>query len=330
MTAITDTGFPTLAHLAALMGPDQRIVARVANLLSKKYPILDRIPWFEGNLPTGHLVTQAANSLPTGTWRSYNAGVVATNPETQQFIEACGLLEDWSKIDVALAAVGGDPAAYRMRRDDLKVEGLGQQLATALLYESATTNPQRIHGLTPRYPGTSGYTASSYTLAGTNAGVNAQSVWLMTMRDGKLYGIYPHGSQMGLVKKDLGEQVVTDSSGASFLAYMTQIVWNCGFVVEDYRHAVRSQWDPDDASMADEDLGLVLMMQNASETIFEKDQNTFWLMSRTSKKKLRAQLAANDKNLLSQVVLPGRGPVDHFDGMPILVDDSCVAETAIS
>jgi hypothetical protein len=329
MSTLTDTGFPTLANWFASQNPDGSI-AHVANLLAKKRPILDKIPWVEGNLPTGHLITQSNVSLPSGTWRALNAGVVATDPKTEQYTESCGILESWSKVDCALANLNGNAAAYRAMKDDLKVEGLGQQLSTAIFYESVTTNPERIHGLAPRYPGSSGYTASSYTLVGTNAGVNAQSVWLLTPELGKFYGIYPKGSMMGLQKNDLGKQVVTDSNGASFLAFMTQLVWNCGIAVEDFRYLVRGQWDPDDAAYADNDRGLCLLMQQMADTIFERTANTFFVMNRTSKKKLRAQLGSNDANFLSQVVLPNRGPVDHFDGIPIYVDDMLVAETAIS
>lgn len=331
MATTVDSGFPTLANLAATLDPNGT-VARVANILSKKLSILDRLVWQEGNLPTGHRITQSVTSLPSGTWRSLNAGVVATKAITAQYDESCGILEDETKIDVALANLNGNAAAYRALIDNLKTEGLRQQLTTALFYESTSTNPARIHGLTPRYPGTSGYTASAYTLAGTNAGTNAHSIWLLTPEVGKLYGIYPKGSQMGLQKIDHGEQRVLDGAATpgAFWAYVTQLVWNCGLAVEDYRYCVRAQWDPDDAAMADNDRGLYLLMQQMIDTIFEKSPTTAFYMNRTSMKKLRAQLASNDANFLSQVVYPGRGALASFMEVPIYVDDSLVAETAIT
>ncbi len=328
MSTLTDTGFPTLANWAAAQDPNGTI-ARVANLLSKKNPILDKIGWMEGNLPTGHRITTSNTTLPSGSWRSLNAGVSAVKALTAQYDESCGILEAWNKIDVALANLGGNAAGYRAIQDDLVTAGIGQQFATAVFYESTSTNPERIHGLAPRYGSTTG-TTGSYVLVGTNAGSNAQSVWLITWEPGKIYGIYPKGSQMGLQKKDLGQQVVTDSNSASFLAYMTQLVWQCGIAVEDYRYAVRGQWDPDDAAYADSDRGLYLLMQQMADTIFEKTPNTAFYMSRTSMKKLRAQLASNDANFLSQVVYPGRGQIDTYLGIPIYVEDALVAETAIS
>lgn len=329
MGTTVDTGFPTLANWAAAQDPNGTI-ARVANVLSKQNPILDKIPWVEGNLPTGHRITQAANALASGAWRSLNTGVPATKVTTQQVDESCGILEDESKIDVDLAALNGNAAAYRGMMDNLKTEGLGQQLATAIFYESTSTNPERIHGLTPRYPGTSGYTASAYTLAGTNAGTNAQSVWLITWEPGKVYGIYPKGSQMGLSKEDKGQQRVLDSNNYAFWAWVTRLVWKCGIAVEDYRYCVRAQWDPDDAAFDDTDRGLYLMMQKMIGTIFRMTPNTAFYMNRTSKMKLDAQCASNDANFLTQMLVPGRGPITHFMGIPIYVEDALVAETAIS
>lgn len=329
MATTVDSGFPTLANLAAALDPGGGI-SRIANILSKKLSLLDKLVWMEGNLPTGHRVTQSVTSLPSGTWRSLNAGVAATKAITAQYDESCGILEDETKIDVALANLNGNAAAYRAMIDDLKTEGLRQQFNTAVWYESTSTNPARIHGLTPRYPGTSGYTASSYTLAGTNAGVNAQSIWLLTPEVGKFYGVYPKGSQMGLQKIDHGQQRVLDGSSNAFWAWVTQIIWNCGIVVEDYRYCVRAQWDPDDASMADNDRGLYLLMQQMIDTVFEKGPTTAFYMNRTSMKKLRAQLGSNDANFLSQVVYPNKGALTHFMEIPIYVDDSLVAETAIS
>ncbi|MCK8211848.1 hypothetical protein LW979_17555, partial [Erwinia amylovora] len=88
-------------------------------------------------LPTGHQITQVGTALPSAAWRKINAGVPATKIDTEQFVEACGILEDESKVDRDLAALKGDQAAYRKKTDDVKREGIAQQFATATFYESA-------------------------------------------------------------------------------------------------------------------------------------------------------------------------------------------------
>jgi hypothetical protein len=334
MATLSDTGFPNLANWAKRQKPDGGI-ADIVNVLSRRLPLLDDVPWVEGNLPTGHRITQAL-SLPSASWRTLNAGVIATKVDTEQFDETCGILEDESKVDVDLAKLNGDAAVYRASEDDLKKEALGQQFATSVFYESAQTNPTRIHGLAPRYGATSGMTASSYTLAGTNAGTNARSFWLISWEPRKIYGIFPKGSMAGLTVEDKGEQRVLDSNSYAFWAYVTKLQWKMGIAVEDYRYAVRYQWDPDDAAFADDDRGMYLAMQQAANTIHEILPSTRFYMDRTTKAKLDAQLMSNDANLLTYTaqrddmgnMMAGQ-LIPTFMGVPIRVTDSLVAETAI-
>lgn len=332
--AITSGGWPTLADVASRLDPDGT-ASHIANVLSKENPILDYIPWYEGNLPTGHLITQAANALPSATWRRINTGAARTRAQTVQYTESCGVLEDWSEIDERLYELnGGD--AYRMSEDTLKQEGIAQQFATAFFYESITSNPERVHGLSARYPATTGYTSSGQVLAGTNAGSNAHSVWMICFGPNKLYGIYPKGTKAGLEMIDLGKQRVLDTNSNPYIALSTQHVWRCGIAVEDYRFAVRAQWDPDDLDMADDEKGLILLMGKMHSTIY-RAKGAIIVMNRTSVAKLNAQLISNDSGPLRYLAGDGGQLMAGIDtgiatwnGFRILVNDSLVAETAIS
>lgn len=335
MSTLADSGFPNLAEWQKRQKPGGG-VAELVNTMSKVLPELDDIPWKEGNLPTGHRITQVTG-LPSPSWRKLNSGVAATKDTTEQFDETCGILEDESKVDVDHAKLNGDEAAYRASRDKIKQEAFAQTFATALFYESVSTNPERIHGLTPRYPATTGFTSSGYTLAGTNAGTNAHSIWLITWDLDKVYGIYPKGSMAGLTVEDIGKQRVLDASSNSFMAYCTRMQWKCGIAVEDYRYLVRAQWDPDDADYADNEKGVYLLMRRMLNTIYRRGGTTRFYMDRTTKTKLDAQLASNDVNPMSWAhpknedgsMAPGH-LVPMFDGVPIRVTDALVAETAIS
>lgn len=328
MATTADTGFPNLANVAARLDPDGS-AAHVANVLSEKNPILEDIPFVEGNLPTGHRITQAANSLPSASWRQLNQGVAAQKADTAQYDESCGRLEDFSKIDEALVELNGG-AEYRESEDDLKLEGFAQQFATSVFYESVQTNPERIHGLAPRYSATSGITAANYVKVGTNADANCQSIWLICWAPRKVYGIYPKGTKAGLERNDKGLEYVQSSASSlnSLYAYITQFVWRVGIAVEDYRYAVRFQWDPDDSAMADTGFGIVLNMIDMLNTIFEPDGAMFY-MNRTSKTQLDQQLANAEGNYLDYEERGGR-LLPHFLGVPIRVCDALVAETAVS
>ncbi len=330
MATLTNTGFPTLATWAKQMDPDGS-VAMVINVLSEKNEVMQDIPWVEGNLPTGHLITQA-NSLPTPSWRQFNAGVTPTKAETAQYVEQCGMLDDESIVDIALAELNGNEAEFRAAQDKMKMEGYAQEFVQSVFYESITSNPDRIHGLAPRYSATTGITPASYVLAGTNADTNCHSVWLITWEPGKIFGIFPKGSQAGLKIIDRGVRRVLDGNSNPFFAYSTQFTWKCGVAVADYRYAVRIQWDPDDAQMADSDNGLLLKMQEAIDQVFEVTPHTRFYMNRTSKKKFHAQLASNESRLLTYTSPDGDGGklLEAFMGVPIRTNDGLVAETAIS
>lgn len=335
MATLADSGFPNLANWAKRQKPDGGI-AEVVNTLTLLTPLLDDVPWYEGNLPTGHRITQAL-ALPSASWRTLNAGVPATKADTEQFDETVGIMESESKVDVDLAKLNGDAAAFRAVEDDLKKEGIGQQFATAVFYESASTNPERIHGLTPRYPATTGFTSSAYTLSGTVGGVNARSIWLISWETRKVYGIYPKGSQAGLTVEDKGEQRVLDGNSDPFWAFVTKFQWKWGIAVEDYRYIVRFQWDPDDAAFDDADRGMYLAMQSMLNTIFKILPSTRFYMDRITKAKLDAQLMSNDANMLQYIAqhddmgnLVAGQLIPTFNGVPIRVTDSLVQETAMT
>lgn len=338
MATLVDSGLPTLVNVAKRLDPRTGGISEVANVLSKKLNILDDIPWVEGNLPTGHRVTQAVNALPQGTWRKLNSGVAATKGETDQYDETCGMLQAESRIDVDVAKLNGNAAAYRASEDRLFLEGMAQQFATALFYESVSTNPERIHGLSPRYPATSGFLSSSYVARGAGAAQSGGtadnlSIWLCTWEERKLYGVYPRGSMAGLQSEDKGEVYVTDPNDSTkqLWAFLKKFQWKCGIAVEDYRYAMRIQWDPSDSTnYGAATKNLIADMTKALNQIFEVTPNTRFYMNRTTKNRLDFELAINAQANLLEYIEDGRGRIPAFMGVPIRITDALVAETAIS
>jgi hypothetical protein len=332
VTTTADSGFPSLVNWAKRLSPSQG-VADVINVLSKKMPLLDDIPWMESNMPTGHRITQAVNALPSPSWRKLNSGLSAVKGQTDQFDEAMGILQAESRVDVDLAKLGGNAAAYRASEDKLFIESLGQSASTALIYESVQSNPERIHGLTPRFPATTGYTASSYVLkAGTCSGVDGHSIWLINWEPRKLYGIFPKGSMAGLSVEDKGEILVNDPNDSTkqLWVYATKFQWKLGLAVEDYRYAVRIQWDTSEAEYTASAGKLKIAMSNALETIYSRDGNLRFYMDRTTKRQLNAELDASQNGNFLTYLDQGGKLVESFMGVPIRVSDSLTAETCIS
>lgn len=329
MATITDPGYPTLLNLSRRLDPNGMVTQYIADTLTKLMPMIEDIPWVEGNLPTGHQIT-TVNSLPAPSWRRINQGLDPVKGATDQYTETCGLLEAHSKIDQKAAELGGNVAAYRQSEDKMFLEGMTQEFARALLYENVTVNPERFEGFAPRYPATTGYTTSSYVkLSGTPASSNSYSIWIITWDEERVFGIFPKGSKAGLSYYDRGILPVRDSNSKDFFAYVGQYKWECGLAVKDYRYVTRLQWDSGDAGQTDTAKQLFLSLQNALATHFMVNERTRIYMNRVTRGKLGAQLMSNSQNALMSSVENQR-LIERFMGVPIRITDHLVAETALS
>ena len=224
----------TLADWAKRMAPGGGI-DEIIEVLASSNPILQDAPVVEGNLPTGHRSTQRT-TLPSGTWRMLNQGIAGTKGTTKQVDDTCGMLEGLSQIDVDLAILNGNEAAFRASEDDAFVAGLSSQAATALFYGNSKLNPEQIYGFAPR-----NNALGTYVLGGGGTGSVNTSVWIITWGPKICHLIFPKGSQAGLKSEDLGKQLVLESASSlnRFLAYVTRFQWKLGLSVRDYRYIAR-------------------------------------------------------------------------------------------
>jgi len=235
MATIGNTSL-TYADWAKLQDPDGS-VAKVAEMLNQSNPILDDMLWMEGNLPTGHKTT-VRTGLPTATWRQLNYGVPKGKSTTAQITDTCGMLETYSEIDKSLADLNGNTAAFRLSEDRAFLEGMNQQMATAMFYGNSATDPEQIMGLAPRYNSLSAGNATNIIdFAGNDSDLT--SVWLLVWGDLTMHGIFPKGSKMGLSQSDKGEQTLQDEAGGQYQGYRSHYKWDCGLTLRDWRYGVR-------------------------------------------------------------------------------------------
>lgn len=247
--AVIGGAVPTLLEVAQRLNPDGS-QAEIAEVLTKKLPILQDMPWYEGNLLTGHRFT-VRTSLPTPTWRSINEGVPVSKSTSAQADETCGLLEDFSQCDRELALLSGNVDAFRLKESKPHLEGMAQTLGYQLVYGSVTTNPKAFTGFMPRYNALTGTNQSSQIIDGGGIGSNLRSILLVGWGEGKVYGIYPKNTTGGLQHEDAtspsGNQiagappagVLFDANGNRYMGYVDHWMQRCGLAVEDYRHVVR-------------------------------------------------------------------------------------------
>jgi hypothetical protein len=231
---------PTLVDVAKRLDPDGRIAA-VAELLSQSNEILMDMPWYEGNLPTGHRLTMRT-SLPTASWRLLNAGVAPSKSTTAQSDEQCGMLEAYSEVDKDLAELNGNVSAFRLSEAKAFIEAMNQEMAQTLFYGNSGTAPEEFTGLAQRYNSLSGITSQN-VISGGGSGADNASLWLVGWSEQGVFGIYPKGSKAGLFHEDLGLDTVQASSAAvggnRMRAYLDHWQWKCGVALKDWRYAVR-------------------------------------------------------------------------------------------
>lgn len=242
----TGSNFSNLVDVTRRMDPDGSI-ATIAELLSQYNPILMDIPMVEGNLPTGHRSTIRAD-LPTATWRYMNYGVKPTKSKTVQVDDTIGMLEDYGEVDKDLAMLNGNTAEFRLSEDTPHIESMSNVIAETIFYGDVNTNPQGFHGLTPRYnsldiaaskPDATTQSSQLKHVVDMGGTANLTSLWLVCWGEKTVHGIYPKGSQAGLLSEDLGEQTLFDDEGGRYQGYRSHYQWKKGLSVPDWRYIVR-------------------------------------------------------------------------------------------
>lgn len=227
----------TLADISRALGPDGTLAPWI-NIASQSNGILDTMQWAPGNLPTGNRTTQLVG-LPQGTFRLLNRGVQPTTERTATVMDTSAMLETFSVVDRAAADMTNDPQRYRLNRDRAFMQGIAQQLSTALFYGNTAADPAAFNGLAVRYNSLSAPTGAN-VLDALGTGSNNTSIWLVVWGEDAICGMYPKGSVAGLQVRDVsGDQPIVNADGTRFMAYQTHFKWDCGLMVNDWRYAVR-------------------------------------------------------------------------------------------
>ena len=238
--------YPNLVNVTKRLDPDGSI-AKIAELLAQYNPILDDMPVIEGNLPTGHRTTIRAD-LPQPTWRRLNYGVQPTKSKTAQVDDTIGMLEDYAEVDKDLAMLNGNSAEFRLSEDTPHLESMAQEMAQTVFYGDTTTNPERFLGLSPRYdaldiesqkPTATIRSKALSHVVDMGGTADLTSLWLICWGENTAHGIYPKGSQAGLLHEDLGEQTLYDENGGRYQGFRTHYQWKLGMSVRDWRYVVR-------------------------------------------------------------------------------------------
>lgn len=238
----TGTGtFPNLLEITKQWGSDGRPLPIVELLAQTNEPLLD-IPWKETNETAGER-SVIRTGLPSAIFRKFYQGTPTGKSTTAQVVDATCMMEARGQVDIKMANLNGNSAAYRMNENYAFIEAMNQKMMTALLYGDSTINPEQFNGLAPRFsvaPTNATPAANSQNVIDAGGtGVDNTSIWLVCWGMTTAYGIYPKGSQAGLMHRDLGEIDAFDENKDPFRVVADLYNWDCGLVVKDWRYVVR-------------------------------------------------------------------------------------------
>ena len=322
MAELAVRGQLTLVELAKRTNNKELLT--ISEILNEDNELFDDAVWVESNDLTSHVFTQRT-SLPTGSWRNVNEGVVEEASSTNQKRESLGILEAFSKVDCFLVDNAPNPAQYRTDEDMSFVEGLGQNLVEKFFYGNEATDPEQITGLSVR-PAYDATTDANVWDAGGDGG-DTTSIWIIQWGPRKVHLVYPRGSQsMGIKRTDLGKQIAYDSEYNPYMAYWSNFVANVGICIRDDRRVQRvvNIESTGAANIFDEDLlikALNHMPQRGAGAIVYMNETLLSQMD----------IRAKDKTNVSWQ--PGEAfgkPTTYFNGHPVKkVDQIVITETSI-
>lgn len=313
----------TLLDWAKRLDPDGK-TADIAEILGQTNAILEDMSWIEGNLPTGHRTT-VRTGLPQAAWRKLNQGVPKSKSRTAQIDEAVGMLEAYSEVDVDLAKLNGNTAAFRLSESVAFIEGISQQMAETLFYGNNIGGAQFV-GLAPRYAtavAADAETAQNVIHAG-GTGSDNTSVWLCVWGPQTVHGIFPKGSMAGLQHRDLGEDTVQDADGNQFQAYRDHYQWKAGIALKDWRYVVRiANIDVSDLAGGTPPDLITLMIKALHRIPNIRAGRACFYANRTVSQYLDIQ-AVNKSNVLLQMNQFDGQYITSFRGIPIKTVDRLI------
>lgn len=235
--ATVGTSYLTLADLYRKMDGGGQI-AEVIDMLAEINPIMDDSIAVECNDGSSHLTT-VRTGLPSGTWRKLYQGVQPTKSTTRQVTDTTGWLEAYSEVDAKLVMLAGKNGnALRLDEAEAFIEGMSNQMATALFYSDTAATPEQFLGLASRFDDTTAANGGQIVLGG-GAGADNTSIWFIVWSTKTTHLLYPKGSKAGIQREDLGKTTKEKSDGSMYEVYREHFQWDIGLSVRDWRYVSR-------------------------------------------------------------------------------------------
>jgi hypothetical protein len=237
--AVLESKYPTLLDISTRKDPNGELATSAA-LLTEKNPILQDMPWKEGNREDGTVHT-GDSALATASWKKYNAGTAETKSSTTQYTDSVGIITGVATVDAYMAEKTGNVAKFRADEEANRLEGMNQELANTLFYGNITTSPEEFTGIAPRYAAYGSVPRTSHVFnAGAASGqTDVTSIYLVGWGLDTVSGLYGKNGKVGMQRQEFGKISTLDSSHNPWTVYRAEYNWECGLSVVDYRYIVR-------------------------------------------------------------------------------------------
>lgn len=327
MTTLGGTAL-TLADIVKQQDPNGK-PAKIVEIMEQEHGLLQVLTWMPCNDGNSHQGT-IRTGLPAGAWRRYNRGTAPSHGTNAQVRAQTAKREQVSAVDRDLAEKGGKGNAPAVRANEAvaHIQALGNDVATALLYNDERTEPDGPTGIMAHYASITEATAASAenVIDGGGSDVaDSTSILLVGVGPNAISGLYGEGQVAGLVNEDDGVVDIIDATGiagATYKGYRERFSQQVGLFVADWTCAGRIANIDVSAIVADSgDADLIKLMIQLSERVRRRGAKYAWLMNRKVRSHLRLQKLDRGQYGLTQETVEGK-PVTMFDGLPVLIEDA--------
>jgi hypothetical protein len=320
-------GVYTLLDVLKYMDPSNSRLLFVAEVLSRKNPIVKEAPMMEANQALTHIGTRDTQ-LPTVQRRAINDGVPYSAHKEIQITAPMSLFETMSRVDEEiLRLAGANAAGVRQRKDAKFIEAMAQSVADEIFYGSLADDVLGFNGLATLFASSTVYPNNDstwyYNVAlGGGSGSDTTSIWVVEWGADKCHLIYPKGTMGGIEIDDLGKQLVAGiTASTNYVAYVTQFKWRCGLFVADERCVQRiANIETAGASNTFDDDDLLTMCNRLPD--MGENPMTRIYVNRTIRTQMDIKVKdKNNVNYYADKDAFGK-PVLYFRGIPVQVCDA--------
>lgn len=209
--------------------------AQVVNVLELSCPVVKSSTVMQGNMTNGNqTVLQATKG--SASKRTYNTGVAKSKKTDIPVVDLCSMYEANVEVDLRLLEKYPNQAGYMTGQENAAIAAMTEGFETDFFYGDQKKDMLGFDGLATRYNKLSTTkTEKGYQIIDGGGSTNLTSLYLVGWGSGAANLFYPQGSQAGIDRIVKPQERVTDANGNPFYAYCSNVNWQVGLAIENYR-----------------------------------------------------------------------------------------------